>query len=268
MNMTLDHFLLGRYIADLYAASTLESRFKVYEKYVAELGFEGVSYTFAPRAYWEVFAQMPYIFLCSTTYPKDFLTHYTEQRLDRTDFAIRKVLEGDLSPLDWREHELQRIVTSAEAKVIELAREDYGIVNAITIPTMMHEMGAAGASVISSEKDSTFGLLKQQKLDTLIHLTRLFHDLNFANFNLPDKFILPLFETLKPKEIVILQYLATGKPMKNIQDYTGISHSYATNVLAELRLRLGGINNDKLMYLFGLMKALMLFKNSKFPWSM
>ena len=61
--MTLDHFLLGRYIADLYAASTLESRFKVYEKYVAELGFEGVSYTFAPRAHWEVFAQMPFIFL-------------------------------------------------------------------------------------------------------------------------------------------------------------------------------------------------------------
>ena len=81
---------------------------------------------------------------------------------------------------------------------------------------------------------------------------------------MPDKFILPLFETLKPKEIVILQYLATGKPMKNIQDYTGISHSYATNVLAELRLRLGGINNDKLMYLFGLMKALMLFKTLSF----
>ncbi|WGZ89658.1 MAG: autoinducer binding domain-containing protein [Candidatus Thiocaldithrix dubininis] len=264
----VDHFLLGRYIAELYAASTLETRFKVFEKYVKELGFEGASYTFAPRAHWEVFTQMPAIFLHSDTYPQNFLTHYAENRLDRHDFTIRKVLQGEFDPMDWREHELQRTITLAEAKVIELAREDYGIVNAITIPTMMHEMGAAGASVISSEKDSTFGLLKQQKLDTLIHLTRLFHDLNFANFNLPDKFILPLFETLKPKEIVILQYLATGKPMKNIQDYTGISHSYATNVLAELRLRLGGINNDKLMYLFGLMKALMLFKNSKFPWSM
>ena len=266
--MTINHFLLGRYIADLYAANTLEMRFKVYVKYVTELGFDGASYTFAPRAHWEVFAQMPFIFLYSESYPKDFLEHYTEKRLDRKDFTIRRVLTGEQNPMDWREYEQKQLISKDEASVIELAREDYGIVNAISIPTMTHEMGAAGASVISCEKDSQFGLLKQQKLDTLIHLTRLFHDLNFANFNLPDKFILPLFETLKPKEIVILQYLATGKPMKNIQDYTGISHSYATNVLAELRLRLGGINNDKLMYLFGLMKALMLFKNSKFPWSM
>ena len=196
------------------------------------------------------------------------MQHYSENRLDRSDFTIRKVLQGHFEPMDWQEHETNNLITKQEAMVIKVAREDFGIVNAISIPTMMHEMGAAGASVISRETNNMFSLLKYQKLDTLIHLTRLFHDLNFANFNLPDKFILPLFETLKPKEIVILQYLATGKPMKNIQDYTGISHSYATNVLAELRLRLGGINNDKLMYLFGLMKALMLFKNSKFPWSM
>lgn len=266
--MTLDHFLLGRYIVELYAAATLESRFRVYDKYVKELGFEGVAYTFAPRAHWEVFTQMPAIFLHSDTYPSSFMQHYSENRLDRSDFTIRKVLQGHFEPMDWYEHEANNLITKQEAMVIKVAREDFGIVNAISIPTMMHEMGAAGASVISREANSMFTLLKQQKLDTLIHLTRLFHDLNFANFNLPDKFILPLFETLKPKEIVILQYLATGKPMKNIQDYTGISHSYATNVLAELRLRLGGINNDKLMYLFGLMKALMLFKNSKFPWSM
>ena len=63
--MTLDHFLLGRYIVELYAATTLETRFRVYDKYVKELGFEGVAYTFAPRAHWEVFTQMPAIFLHS-----------------------------------------------------------------------------------------------------------------------------------------------------------------------------------------------------------
>lgn len=71
---------------------------------------------FAPRAHWEVFAQMPYIFLCSTTYPKDFLTIIQNNVLIVLILLFASLLEGDLSPLDWREHELQRIVTLSRGK--------------------------------------------------------------------------------------------------------------------------------------------------------
>jgi hypothetical protein len=250
------HSLLGSYIAELYAAETLETRFQVYEKYLKQLGFDGATYLFAARAQWEAFTSIPAVFLHTTAYPTQFLEHYNTERLDQCDFTIRKVLEGDTRPKDWREHEQQAQLSAKEHHVIQLAREDYGIMNAISIPTMLDERGAAGASIISTEKDYAFQTLKHERLETLRYCTKLFHDINFADSSLPQKFVLPLVTSLKPKEITIIRYLASGAPFKNIEDTTGITYSYATNVLEKLRHRLGGITKDKLLYLIGLLNIL------------
>lgn len=53
------HSLLGSYIARLYAAETLETRFQVYEKYLKQLGFDGATYLFAARAPMEARCQHP-----------------------------------------------------------------------------------------------------------------------------------------------------------------------------------------------------------------
>ncbi|MBO0612554.1 MAG: hypothetical protein RL122_1310 [Pseudomonadota bacterium] len=254
--MSVDHALLGNYIAELYATNTLEERFQIYEKYLQLLGFEGATYTFAARAQWEAFTDIPAIFLHTATYSTEFLQHYEAERLDQQDFTVRKVLGGDIQPMDWREHETQAQLNPDEKHLIQLAREDYGIINAISIPTMFDERGAAGASIVSSEKDHAFQVLKQERLDTLIHCTKLFHDINFADASLPHKFILPLLASLKSKEIVVLRYLASGKPFKNIQDSTDISYFYATNILDGMRNRLGKITKDKLLYLVGLLNIL------------
>ena len=248
--------LLGNYINELYAVETLEARFLVYETYIKTLGFDGATYLFAARAQWEAFTNIPLIFLHTTAYPTQFLEHYYAERLDQHDFTVRKVLEGDTCPMDWREHEQQTQLSAKEQRVIQLARVDYGIINSISVPTMLDERGAAGASIISTEKDYTFQILKHERLETLRHCTKLFHDINFADSNLPQKFVLPLLSSLTTKEVTIIRYLASGAPFKNIKDHTGISYSYATKVLDKLRHRLGGITKDKLLYLIGLLNIL------------
>ncbi|WGZ94854.1 MAG: hypothetical protein QJT81_02380 [Candidatus Thiothrix putei] len=60
--------------------------------------------------------------------------------------------------------------------------------------------------------------------------------------------------SLNDTEITVLRYAASGKPFKNIQDHTGISYRYASNVLDKLRDKFGGINRDRLLYLAGFLR--------------
>lgn len=151
--------------------------------------------------------------------------------------------------MDWREHELGGLVTCDENRVIQTAREEYGIRNALTIPTLCPESGIGGMSVISAEKDVGFQKLKQENLETLLRCTQLFHDISFHNTKTSAMFVQPFLKTLKPKEIQILRHLALGYSLKQID--RGISYRYAANMLDELRARMGGITKDKLMYLIG-----------------
>lgn len=244
---------LSAYILELYDAHTIEKRFFVYEKYLKRLGFSAAVYSFVPRIQWELMIENPYIFLHTSDFPMTFLAEYTEKRFDRKDFTVRQILEEDLSIKDWREHELHGKLSQDEKGLIRYAREKYNIVNAVSIPMTLEEKGAAGASIISFKNDKEFKQLKAQNLETLIYMTRLFHDSNVSDLG---KFSLPVFDSLSEPEIRVLNYKASGKPMQNIDDHAKIKAGYARNVLTTLRRKLGHINNDRLMYLFGLLNAL------------
>ncbi|WP_298610208.1 autoinducer binding domain-containing protein [uncultured Thiothrix sp.] len=254
--MPLKHVLISHFIDDLYQVTTVPERFHVYENYINGLGFDGATYTFFPNVLWEFNNSFSPIFLHTQEYPIAFLKHYAEASFHECDFTIRvgNTLRLDkVSPLpkalDWREHEKAGLVSKDENRVILVAREQYGIRNALTIPTQRPEAGIGGMSVISSEKDTYFQHLKQENIDTLLRCTQVFHDISFSSSRSFSIFAQPFLQTLKPKEIQILRHLALGYPLKQIGQ--GISYRYAANMLDELRARMGGITKDKLMYLIG-----------------
>jgi DNA-binding CsgD family transcriptional regulator len=254
--MTMHYTLLGQYLTELYAAPSIDERFKVLSQYIQLIGFKGTTYTFVPAIQIEALPELPKVFLRSPDFPLDFLVAYSQERLDRNDFTIRKVLTGETHPMDWREHELSGQLLPKEVDLIRLARERYGIINALSIPTMKEAKGAAGVSIISDKDDKDFQQLKQEQMETLLAMVRLFHETNFYDKHWPRQFIAPVFQNLSPHEKSILRYLASGKPMKCIQEETGISKSYADNILVLLRRRLGVPTTSRLMYLFGLLNAL------------
>lgn len=253
----MDNFdWVDRYASELDAAASLDSRFRLYGEYVKQLGFDGATYIFAPRIQYEIMPHLPGIFLYTESYPIGFLEHYQRERLDQQDFTIRKVLNGETAPMDWREHELSGKLSTVEVNLIQLAREAYGIRNAISIPTMLDARGAAGVSVISSKEDDAFQQLKQDKMVRLVGITRLFHASNSLDSEWSLHFTLPVFKSLSVTEMHVLNYKASGKPLKNINDYLDVKYSYATNIVSTLLTKLGNTNSDQLMYLFGLLNAL------------
>lgn len=252
--MSVDYALLGQLFDDLRSVSTLTERFSYYTRCVDALGFDGVTYTYVPNVSLSTLAHFPPVFLRTDDYPIGFLEHYAAERLDQYDFTIRKVKSNDLSPMDWREHELSGLVSEKESAVIALAREDYGIRNALSIPTMLWTAGGSGVSVISHERDEVFAKLKRERLETLVRCSQAFHDVSFSSAELPRVFIRPFRDSLKPKELQILNHLANGKHLKTIGQ--GISYQYAARVLDELRARMGGITKDRLMYLVGQLNLL------------
>ena len=255
--MSFDHKLITDFISELHFSQpvSLDDNFQVYKKFLARLGYDGATYTFLPQIQLEVMKDLPTIFLSTESYPVGFITQYTEERLDSVDFTIRKMKEGYMEPMDWREHELSNTLNEEELYVINLAREEYGILNAISIPMMNEEKGGAGASIISYKDDNSFNELKQETLEALVSITRLFHERVINHEDLSHKFILPVMATLTPTEIKILKYKATGLPMKNIEDNIGISSSYASNALGRLRKRLGRVSTERLLYLLGLLNT-------------
>ena len=253
--MAVKSHIVGEFVEKLYLSDELEKRFRIYEEAVRSLGFEAVTFAFAPNVELTGNLLTP-VFLNSSPYPMGFLQQYNEEKLHMKDFTIRKITHQQLEPMDWREHEHSNSITNDEKRVIQIARNDHGIMNGISIPTMNKNIGMAGASVLSLEKDVSFNILKCENLETLVLCTYLFHNHLFAYNKIPHQFILSLLNSLKPVEIKILQYVASGKPFKNITHETGISRGYASNKLDNLRARLGGINKDKLLYLLGLLNIL------------
>ncbi len=251
--------MLGDFFYDIYSTDALDERFKIFEKYVQTLGFEGVSYTFMPEFYLKDDYQQAPAFMSSELFPRSFIEQYTDDRFDKNDFTVRRIKSKQLRPMDWQMCGRSDELSQEEKNVITTADHEHGIKNAISIPTMSKEVGIAGASIISTVSNTDFQKLKDEKLETLRLCTRFFHDStqNQSTSRPARIFVLPLLTTLNPKEIYILRYLATGQSLKNISFTTDIvTYNYAKNVLHELRKKFGGISKDKLMYIIGLFNIL------------
>lgn len=258
--MSVDFRLLGEFAAELYSTDSFEKRFTIYDKYLKKLGFQGASYTFIPRVTVEGDLKTIPAFSCSDTFSPEFLDHYTSGRLDQNDFTIRRsfeLMETNQLPIwDWQEvlnGETQEVLLSSEEEVIRLAKADYEINNALSIPTMNDSLGLAGFSIISRDDDQQFQLLKKEKLETLKIMSRQFHDACLSSQNLPPTFIKSFLEKLTPLEADLLRHLARDL---NLQRYEKVSYKRAGNVLSELRQRLGIRSQHRLMYLAGVFRLL------------
>jgi len=243
--------ILGRFTAELLAAESFEARFALLEKLADKLNFEGVTYTFFPLFGLGVFEKVPPVVMQTDAVSSDFIDHYTNGGLCEADFTVRNICDGNYAPLSWRESEQQALVSAEETHVIQIAREDYGIANALTIPTMpevTRSMGIAGVTVFSSANDRQFALLKDN-FDTISACSQIFHLVSHAYLDLHRRFIWPLFADITPKEQMMLEGLMKGQVVKQIADDASVTLKSAYRIIDGIRAKLGGISLVQLIHI-------------------
>lgn len=240
--------LVANFAIDFYAAKTFDDAFDIYFKLVLKSGFDGVLYTYIPNITTASQYSISPIYKSSITYSQDFLAYYARERLDKIDSIIKLVKSGETGIIDWWEEVEKRKFSDDDKEILRIAREQFGIINGITIPTMSEQRGIAGSSVITSKTGSEYAKLKAENIDTIALCTIMFHNFTLSRPLSSNTFILPFFPNLTEKEIQVLRFQLTGKPMKLIEDSTDITTQYAEKLLKNIRKKFGNISKNELIH--------------------
>jgi len=246
--MGMNKELVANFAIDFYAAETFDEAFDTYFQLILESGFDGVLYSYIPHISTASQYSISPIFKSSDTYSQDFLAYYAENRLDKIDSIIKLIKNGETGIIDWWEEAEKRKFSDSDKEILYIAREEFGIINGITIPTMSEQRGIAGASVITSKTGSVYTELKAKGIETIALCTRMFHDFTLSRPLSSNSFVLPFFPVLTDKEIQVLRFQLTGKPMKQVEDSTGITTKYAEKLLKNVRIKFGSITKNELIH--------------------
>lgn len=244
--------VLADFLENIGLATNINDMFATLERAAILLGFDNISYTYVPSVIGNNLYQLSPIFLISQSYETKFISHYVSEKLGQDDFTIKRIKNGDMTPMNWWEEAEMKTLSHKEQKVIEIARSDYGIRHGITIPTYSNNNGIAGVSVTSSESNDVFSLLCKERLTIIKAISQIFNDRVLISPEIRHNFMTPFLQKLTDTEKSVLKQLSRGIAPKKIAHELNSSQKYVNNVISILRVKFGGITRDQLLYAAGL----------------
>lgn len=251
--------LLADYVVSLHSCSHLDHGFVLTANSLSELGFDGLVYSAMPRSLGKP-GQFNPIFLSSSDFSDGFLQHYNEADLWQKDFTIERIIQGSLLTMDWSQELSSGLLTDEQSDVVKLAQADYGIHNAISIPTHSDQHVIAGASITSSDSAGLYNKLLIERKSAIEFIVHHFHRFVFSGSITARPFYQPLLENLSSPERRLLTFVASGKPLKQSKKYTDLSPSRAANILSKLYKQLNVANVAELTYLVGHHKVIEMLR--------
>jgi len=242
------------FLHDLEKSENILDCFTALTKSVEALGYDAVSYAAMPLSILSS-TQTP-IFLSSRNFNESFLSHYLDENLIEHDFTVERISQGRMDVMDWTKELEKKHLTNEQENVINIAKFDYGIQNAVSIPTQSNEELIAGCSFTSENNSKQFQILNTQNLGTLKAVAQLFHDRIFANTTFRQHFYLPILQQFSKDELHVISLIVGGHRLKMSQELCGISPTRAGNILSALYKRYGLKNASELAYLVGVHKLI------------
>ncbi len=238
-----------QFLHGLEGAECLEDCFAALVEAVEALGYDAIAYTAIPQMSFAV--QATPIFLTSPGFSKGFLKHYVEANWVENDFTVESIVKGNLQVMNWADELQKGDLKRSQKDVIVTAREDYGLRNAISIPTQSDEKIIAGASVVSEQKDASFCLLNAEKSNLLKILIQVFHDHVFMRRELRSQFYRSVWDQFTDIEIRLMRLVVSGHTLKMSRELCGVSPTRAGNILSSLYKRMDVRNAGEFAYLVG-----------------
>lgn len=246
--------LLLRFLSELQTSQSVDASFDIFQRYILQLGYDGVNYAFAPIIEYDnpVFNQP--VFKLSEIFAQDFMEHYQKGGLAEHDYTVKAVMSGQQNTMNWWQDAQYAHLTMPEKNVLDVAK-DYGIYNGLTVPLMKNAQGMAGASIVSHEKNEAFAKLNAEAQAQATLYIQLFHNHVWGgcSIELFRQYNETMLAHLSVTERRLLRLLISGKPMKCICDELGISTRYGEKLSTQLRRKFGGISRNRLLYYAGLL---------------
>lgn len=252
---------LAEYAEILFSAQSFNEAFNALENQTQKLGFEGVLYTYIPRALLDSNFSCEPVYEVSSEYNPKYLEHYTDAQFAKHDPLIKAVKDGVTEPIDWWGEINGRYMKEDKSseEVIATSRT-YGVSNGVTLPLMSEENAIAGASFITTES-RYFESLKSENINRLKLCTNMFHCLVLSNPGHVRHFIKNVLNDLNNTEKSFLMGLARGRTPAQISSELDKSEKYLEQVMLRIRRKLSGVtadappllNRNQILYYAGLL---------------
>lgn len=236
------------YVENLYISETVEGKFSQLEGYIESLGFEGVLYTFIPSLYGDhsVPDFIP-VYMTSRHFNQDYLNHYAAAEFSRNDPFIAAVVSGEKLSIDWWASHDRTPYQGSALEVIQVAKEDYGVSNGITIPLHSSDRRIAGATLVTREKKEAFTVLKFERLAEAEVACRIFHDHLSTNLKWHLPFLCPISSQMNKTEQKVLKFILDGGAVKQLPEIN-VSERYGYNVMRHIRKGFGFRSNEQMIH--------------------
>ncbi|WP_046004201.1 autoinducer binding domain-containing protein [Pseudoalteromonas rubra] len=217
---------------------------------IQEIGFDSGVYGFLPSPeFLKAHNQEP-VFVATPQAPSDYLQAYHAQQIANDDFILAALQRGELSPINWWRDKDKYQLSPAQFKALNDTRTRFGIENGYTVPVMSDHRGVACTTLYSSKPEAAFNAMIDEHAEQIELFSQTLHSRIFSNPDLVAQ-LYTSYIRISDKERTVLRYLISGKPLKCIEDHTGVPYKYATKVLDTFRKKHGNVPKDELLYSLG-----------------
>lgn len=229
----MNGFDSGTLIERISEASSPDSRFAALTQGLSSLGLDIVNYGFFdPGAARLAHADIQFL----TTMRDDWMSHYHDCGLSRTDSHVVRLRERRITPYFWGESVMKRI--DAEGRSTALEAAEAGLRSAIVVPLtspLDPFSPVAGMAMGCSMGEAEFGKISREHGATLIGIAHLFHYASIRQVWRDRAGGKPL----SPRERDCLQYLSEGQRQAAIAERMGLACVTVELHLRRARAKLG-----------------------------
>lgn len=220
-------------IARMAAATTADERFEALTSGVASLGLDVVNYGFFDL---QAASLVDADILFLTTMSEDWMAHYYDSGLARTDVHVTRLRAKKMTPYVWTESAVARIEDAERSTALQAA--EAGLRSALCVPLaspLDPFTPVAAINLGSSMGEAAFGQVLREHGATLTTLAHLLHNASIRQ--LWQGLAGPRSLTVRERDC--LSYLAEGRRQDAIAEALGLARVTVEAHLRSARHKLG-----------------------------
>lgn len=249
--------ILFDFVESLFGTSDPGLMFVALEKAIKDAGYDYVSFTLIPGVVLSEDTDYVPVFQLSEEYDDQLIEYHVKDIVSiYKDLNVlkRNSTYSDVPIKECWEDELQKSDDINDELTLKVARYEHGISKGISILTYNDGYNFAGVSVYSEGNADNFWTQYNEKIDFLKKISIIYSDRVIGIAEARQLFYSPFLAQLTSTERDVLHLMSKGDTVQNISHQLTRDYKYIANkILPSIRMKMGGVSRDRMMYFVGKM---------------